>query len=156
MRFCRFGVGRACAKISAFLAALCGDRVFLVDTSTLIDLAEELAERRVGPVRTFLGRNKAHPLACSTISVGELASGSDEESVRFFLRRLRKLPLSEAVTYRAGELDRDLADKGRQLGENDNWIAATALHYSATLVYADGDFARVPRLKRHDIATPRR
>jgi predicted nucleic acid-binding protein len=129
--------------------------VFLLDTSTLIDLEQELAERRVGPVRTFLGRNKANPLACATVSVGELASGGDEESVRFFLRRLRKLPLSEAIAYRAGELDRQLADKGRRLGENDNWIAATALHYAATLVYADGDFARVPGLKRHPIVLPR-
>ncbi len=129
--------------------------MLLLDTSTLIDLEQELAEQRVGPVRTFLGRNKAQALACATISVGELASGSDEEAVRFFLRRLRKLPLSEAVAYRAGELDRRLAGKGRRLGENDNWIAATALHYSATLVYADGDFARVPHLKRHRIAAPR-
>jgi predicted nucleic acid-binding protein len=127
----------------------------LLDTSTLIDLEHELAERRVGPVRTFLGRVKNQALACSTVSVGELASGSDEESVRFFLRRLRKLPLSEAVAYRAGSLDRQLAQKGRRLGENDNWIAATALHYAATLVYADGDFARVPQLKRHHVAPAR-
>ncbi|OGQ17378.1 MAG: hypothetical protein A2138_27255 [Deltaproteobacteria bacterium RBG_16_71_12] len=129
--------------------------MLLLDTSTLIELDQELAELRVGPVRTFLGRNQAQPLACSTVSVGELASGADEEAVRFFLRRLRKLPLSEAIAYRAGELDRRLADQGRRLGENDNWIAATALSYSATLVYADGDFARVPGLKRHPIAATR-
>ena len=90
-------------------------------------------------------------MACSTVSVGELATGSDEESVRFFLRRLRKLPVTEAVAYRAGALDRELAKTGRRLGENDNWIAATALHYSATLVFADGDFMKVPGLKRHRI-----
>lgn len=129
--------------------------MLLLDTSTLIDLEQELTELRVGPVRTFLGRNKAQALACSTVSVGELASGGDEESVRFFLRRLRKLPLSEPVAYRAGKLDRRLADAGSRLGENDNWIAATALHYAATLVYADGDFARVPGLKRHQLVAPR-
>lgn len=122
--------------------------MLLLDTSTLIDLEEELAEGRIGPVRHFLGRSRAQPLACATVSVGELASGADEESVRFFLRRLRKLPLTEAIAYRGGALDRELARLGRRLGENDNWIAATALHYSATLVYADGDFARVPGLKR--------
>jgi predicted nucleic acid-binding protein len=42
--------------------------------------------------------------------------------------------------------------KGQRLGENDNWIAATALHYSATLVYADGDFDRVNGLKRANVA----
>ncbi|MGQ0506080.1 MAG: type II toxin-antitoxin system VapC family toxin [Myxococcaceae bacterium] len=129
--------------------------MLLLDTSTLIDLEQELAELRVGAVRTFLGRHKAQALACATVSVGELASGSDEESVRFFLRRLRKLPLSEAVAYRAGELDRELSRKGRRLGENDNWVAATALHYSATLVYSDGDFDRVPNLKRHPLVSSR-
>jgi predicted nucleic acid-binding protein len=123
--------------------------VLLLDTSTLIDLEAELAEQRVGQVRTFLGRNKSQPLACATVSVGELASGSDEAAVRFFLRRLRKLPLSEAIAYRAGALDRQLAADGRRMGENDTWIAATALYYSATLLYADGDFDRVPGLKQH-------
>lgn len=126
--------------------------MLLLDTSALIDLEEELADRRVGPVRTYLGRNKGQPLACATVTVGELASGADEESVRFFLRRLRKLPLTEAVAYRAGTLDRELAQSGSRLGENDNWIAATALQYSAKLVYVDGDFERILGLKRHRIA----
>jgi len=131
--------------------------VLLLDTSTLIDLEQELAECQVGPVRAFLGRNKPQALACATVSVGELACGGDEEAVRFFLRRLRKLPLSEAVAYRAGQLDRSLAARGQRLGENDTWIAATALFYAATLVYADGDFERVSGLKRHRIrGTPGR
>lgn len=73
----------------------------------------------------------------------------DLERERPFLRRLRKLPLTEAIAYRAGALDRQLARLGRRLGENDNWIAAAALQLSATLVFADGDFLCVPKLKRH-------
>lgn len=126
--------------------------MLLLDSSVLIDLEQELADRRVGPVRSYLGRSKAQPLACSTVTVGELASGADEESVRFFLRRLRKLPVTEAVAYRAGQLDQLLSRMGKRLGENDNSIAATALHYSATLVFVDGDFTRVPGLKRQRIA----
>ena len=125
--------------------------VLLLDTSSLIDLEHELADRRVGPVRTFLGRHPGQAVASTTITVGELAAGSDEEAIRFFLRRLRKLPLTEAIAYRAGALDRALMREGKRLGENDNWIAATALHYSATLVYSDGDFDRVPRLKRRHV-----
>jgi predicted nucleic acid-binding protein len=127
--------------------------VFLLDTSVLIDLEHELAQGTVGSVQTFLGRHRAEPLACSVVTVGELASGADEESVRFFLRRLRKIPLDEAIAYRAGRLDQSLAQEGMRLGENDNWIAATALHYSATLLHSDGDFQRVPRLKRHHLQT---
>jgi len=125
--------------------------VLLLDTSVLIDLEHELFDRRVGPVRTFLGRRGGEDLGCSTVTVGELAAGADEEATRFFLRRLRKIALSEAIAYRAGALDRQLAGVGKRLGENDNWIAATALHLAATLVFSDGDFQRVPRLKRHFI-----
>ena len=122
--------------------------MLLLDTSALIDLEEELAKRHIGPVRAYLGSHKGEDLACSTVTVGELASGANETEVRVFLRRLRKIPLSEAVAYRAGELDEAQMRKGFRLGENDNWIAATALHYSATLAYADGDFDRVDGLKR--------
>jgi predicted nucleic acid-binding protein len=64
------------------------------------------------------------------------------------LQHLRKIPLSETIAYRAGELDKEQMRKGQRLGENDNWIAATALHYSATLVYLDGDFDRIAGIKR--------
>jgi predicted nucleic acid-binding protein len=122
--------------------------MLLLDTSALIVLERELAHRRVGRVRAYLGEHLGDDLACSTVTVGELASGENETAVRVLLRHLRKLPLSEAIAYRAGQLDKDLMSKGQRLGENDNWIAATALHYSATLVYADGDFDRVNGLKR--------
>ena len=127
--------------------------MLLLDTSALIDLEHELAHGTVGPVRTFLGRHRGEALACSTVTVGELASGADEESIRFFLRRLRKIPLDEGIAYRAGQLDQRLARSGTRLGENDNLIAATALRYSATLLHVDGDFQRVPRLKRHQLDT---
>lgn len=125
--------------------------MLLLDTSTLIELERELAHAQVGVVRAFLGRHRGEALACSTVTVGELASGADEDSIRFFLRRLRKIPLDEAIAYRAGELDQQLARAGMRLGENDNWIAATALRYAATLLHVDGDFQRVPRLKRHQL-----
>jgi predicted nucleic acid-binding protein len=127
--------------------------VLLLDSSALIDLERELAHGTVGPVRMFLGRHRGETVACSTVTVGELASGADEESIRFFLRRLRKISLDESIAYRAGQLDQRLARSGMRLGENDKWIAATALRYSATLLHVDGDFQRVPRLKRHQLDT---
>jgi predicted nucleic acid-binding protein len=47
--------------------------------------------------------------------------------------------------YRAGRLERALSAKGQRLGENDNWIAATALYYGEPIVTNDNDFARVVR-----------
>jgi predicted nucleic acid-binding protein len=128
--------------------------MLLFDTSALVDLERELADRRVGPARAYLGRNQGEGIACSTVTIGELATGGDEAGIRIMLRRLRKIPLTEAIAYRAGQLDRALLQVGRRLGENDNWIAATALHYSATLVYSDGDFDRIAGLKRVFLAPP--
>jgi predicted nucleic acid-binding protein len=122
--------------------------MLLLDTSALIALERELADRKVGPVRACLGRSKEEELACSTVTVGELASGGSELAIRVLLRRLRKIPLSEIIAFRAGELDKKQMRRGQRLGENDNWIAATALHYSATLVYVDGDFDRIEGIKR--------
>jgi predicted nucleic acid-binding protein len=122
--------------------------MLLLDSSALIGLERELAESRVGPIRTYLGRQKGEDLACSTVTVGELASGASEMAVRVFLQHLRKIPISEAIAYRAGELDKDQMGKGLRLGENDNWIAATAMHHSATLVYVDGNFDRIEGIKR--------
>ena len=101
--------------------------MLLLDTSTLIGLERELAERKVGPVRAYLGRRKNEDLACSTVTVGELASGASETATRVLLRYLRKIPVSETLAYRAGELDKRLMQVGSRLGENDNWIAAAAL-----------------------------
>src|SRR5580692_3696041 len=122
--------------------------MLLFDTSALIELERELAEFRIGEARVFLARRRGEDLACSTVSIGELAAGEEETAVRVLLRRLRRIPLSEAIAYRAGALEQRLSRAGCQLGENDNWIAATALHYSATLVYSDGDFDRVDEIKR--------
>jgi predicted nucleic acid-binding protein len=126
--------------------------MLLLDISALIGLERELAGREVGPVRAYLGRRKSEELACSTVTVGELAAGGSETAIRVLLRHLRKIPLSETIAFRAGELDKEQMRKGQRLGENDNWIAATALHYSATLVYADGDFDRIEAIKRSKLA----
>jgi predicted nucleic acid-binding protein len=122
--------------------------MLLLDTSALVDLERELAAQAIGRVRSYLGRQRGEDLACCTVTVGELAAGGDETALRVLLRRLRKIPLSEAIAYRAGELDKAQMREGRRLGENDTWIAATALHYSAILVHTDGDFDRVKGLKQ--------
>jgi predicted nucleic acid-binding protein len=41
---------------------------------------------------------------------------------------------------------KELTSLPRRLGENDAWIAGTALAYQATLVGRERAFARVPRL----------
>jgi predicted nucleic acid-binding protein len=122
--------------------------MLLFDSSALIELESELANSEVGAVRSYMGRNLGSDMACSTVSVGEFASGSNEVATRVLLRKLRKIPLTEAIAYRAAVLDKVQQAKGQRLGENDTWIAATAMHYSATLIHLDKDFLRVPGLKQ--------
>jgi predicted nucleic acid-binding protein len=60
-----------------------------------------------------------------------------------FLGPFRVVSVSRTIAWRAAALQSSLS---RRLGENDAWIAATALSYEATLVGRAKAFERVPRL----------
>jgi predicted nucleic acid-binding protein len=118
--------------------------VLLLDTSFLVLYEAELAARRLGPARLFLRSRPAEPVAISLISLGEFAEGFvSPAEVEAFLSHFRVLQISRAIAYRMAALQSNLPQK---LGENDAWIAATAIAYGATLVGRDTAFARVPRL----------
>ncbi|MDO8540485.1 MAG: type II toxin-antitoxin system VapC family toxin [Opitutaceae bacterium] len=118
----------------------------LLDSSYLIDLEEELAERKFGPAIAFANAHRRSAPRISIITVGELAAGAaDEAATRRFLSRYRVITLKPQIAYLAGRLERALSARGQRLGENDNWIAATALYYGEPIVTNDNDFTRVLR-----------
>ncbi len=118
----------------------------LLDSSYLIDLEEELAERKFGPAIAFANAHRRSAPRISVVTVAELAAGSpDETATRRFLARYRVITLKPQIAYLAGRLERALSAHGQRLGENDNWIAATALYYGEPLVTNDHDFARAVR-----------
>lgn len=118
----------------------------LLDSSYLIDLEEELAGRTFGPAMAFASAHRRSAPRISIITVGELAAGAaDEMATRRFLSRYRMVTLKPQIAYLAGRLERALAARGQRLGENDNWIAATALYYGEPIVTNDQDFVRVVR-----------
>jgi predicted nucleic acid-binding protein len=55
--------------------------------------------------------------------------------------------LPRQVAWEASRIDRELSQTGQRLGENDNWIAATARTWGLTLATRDEAFGRVPRLR---------
>jgi hypothetical protein len=57
---------------------------------------------------------------------------------------VRLLFLPQQVAWEASRIAREIA--GQRLGENDNWIAATARVWGLRLVTRDNAFARVPKL----------
>jgi predicted nucleic acid-binding protein len=118
--------------------------MLLLDTSFLIEFESELANRKIGAARAVLATHRRQAVAISIITLGEFAEGfQDPRALVEFLAPFRVVQLSRAIAWRMAALQGSL---GRRLGENDAWIAATALSYEATLVAREKAFARVPRL----------
>ena len=119
--------------------------MLLLDTSFLIELEDEIAGRRPGPARALLRSHIPAAVAISIITVGEFAEGfSDPQDFGAFIARFRVIQLSRAIAWRTAMMQGALPQR---LGENDAWIAGTALAYRATLVGREQAFSRVPRLR---------
>jgi predicted nucleic acid-binding protein len=118
----------------------------LLDTSFLVEFEDELASERPGPASAsaLLAARRKMPVAISIITLGEFAESSlDPVALNDFLMPFRVVQLSRMIAWRTALLQTSLP---RRLGENDAWIAGTALAYEATLVGRERAFARVPRL----------
>jgi predicted nucleic acid-binding protein len=72
--------------------------------------------------------------------VGEFAEGfsaDQEEDCWMCLRRYSILGIDREIAWRAGQLSRQLRAGGQTMGDNDFWIAATALHHGLAVVTAN-------------------
>jgi predicted nucleic acid-binding protein len=118
--------------------------MLLLDTSFLIEFEDELAHQKIGPARGVLTARRRETVAISIITLGEFAEGfTDPRALVEFLAPFRVVTLSRAIAWRTAALQSSLS---RRLGENDAWIAATALSHEATLIGREKAFERVPRL----------
>ncbi len=118
--------------------------MLVLDTSFLVEFERERRSGRDGAAVAYLARHRPIPVGVSVVSLGEFAEGFDHPvSVERFLSRFRVLQLSRSIAYRAAAIQSSLAQR---LGENDAWIAATAITYRARLVGREASFARVPGL----------
>ncbi len=118
--------------------------MLLLDTSFLVEFEGELVDRRSGLATAVLAAHRRQAAAISIVTLGEFAEGfTDPRALVEFLAPFRVLQLSRAIAWRMAALQGSLS---RRLGENDAWIAATALAHEATLVAREKAFERVPRL----------
>ncbi len=99
--------------------------MLLLDTSFVIEYEAELVADRFGPARNLLRALFHEPVAISIITLGEFAEGFENMlDVEAFLSHFRVIPLSRFIAYKTAAMQAHLSER---LGENDAWIAATAL-----------------------------
>ncbi len=117
----------------------------LTDTTFWIDLLGERRRRQPGPASRFIARHRPVRFRVSVITWGELAEGfASVHELALALRGVKLLFLPQQVAWEASRIAREIP--GQRLGENDNWIAATARVWGLRLVTRDTAFGRVPKL----------
>ena len=120
----------------------------LFDSEFLIAAAGQRGAPRRARAEAFLRAHLDAPLYTSRVCWAEFAEGcgspaeANQGTARFTI-----IGLSETVAWEASRLARLLKTAGRHIGDNDVWIAATALAYGLPLVSRNTrHFARVPGL----------
>ena len=107
----------------------------LTDTTFWIDLLTERQAGRRRPVHDFMTAHRTSAFYVSIITLGELAEGFAEHThLDQFLRGVRILPLPRQVFWMGSRVQRLM--RRSRLGENDTWIAATALLWGKRLGYS--------------------
>lgn len=120
--------------------------LFILDTNILVHL---IRDSRIGQwaTRQFGLRNSRQLI--SVITAGEILAFAKKrswglrrtEALKDLIRELVVLPLdSEPVLHAYAEIDFHLQTIGRQIEQNDMWIAATAVAAQAHLLTTDQDF----------------
>ncbi|MGA2018061.1 MAG: type II toxin-antitoxin system VapC family toxin [Opitutaceae bacterium] len=117
----------------------------ICDSTLFVALDRERRRRKEGPAHQFLRAHPSERIEMSVVTRGELARGftrrADWED---FCDGFTVHPLDEDVLWKAAEVFRDLRKRGEPTGENDLWIAATALVTDQPLVTANAkDFQKI-------------
>jgi predicted nucleic acid-binding protein len=110
-------------------------RPYLLDSSFLIDLLNELAANKPGAALDWLGRNSSAALWISPITLAEVLEGAeDPDAVKDYLRRYSWQGIHRVHADRVAAMQRRAPHR---LGENDAWQIAIADHMGAVLVGHD-------------------
>ncbi len=104
-------------------------------------------------------RHRSIEIAVPMTVFGELLVGAEKSSqperilgeIKALLERHELIAVTEEVARAYARIRADLEKRGVTIGENDLWIAATALMHDATLVTNNtAEFSRVSGLKIED------
>jgi predicted nucleic acid-binding protein len=121
----------------------------LFDTSFFIDLSGSGGQRSRSAALTFLAAHPHLPLYTSRVCWAELAEGvASPAVVNELLSDYSIIEIDEDIAWQTSRAARLLKGAGRHIGDNDCWIAGTALSKGLPLVTRNvKHFARVPRLQ---------
>jgi predicted nucleic acid-binding protein len=121
----------------------------IYDSTFFVALDRERQRNRFGPAHAFLQAQAGDEVAMSDITRGELARGFDRrEDWLVFCADFIVYKIDDAVLWKAAEIFQDLRKRGLPTGENDLWIAATALVAGQPLVTSNTkDFSRIHGLQ---------
>ena len=107
----------------------------IFDSTFYVLLHREIQRGEVGPMRRFMAQYPQQVPGISEISRGELARGFTTRAAWIdFCEPFVLFPFTDAVAWRAALIFNDLRRRGVPTGENDLWIAATALEAGETFV----------------------
>jgi predicted nucleic acid-binding protein len=108
---------------------------FLLDSSFLIDLLNEIADDAKGPAFQWLERNEHAQLWISPVTMAEVLEGaSDTKVVKSYLSRYCWQGIHRVHAEKVALRQQRSA---RRMGENDAWQCALAEHMDATIVGHD-------------------
>jgi predicted nucleic acid-binding protein len=108
---------------------------FLLDSSFVIDLLNEIAANHHGPARAWAARHAAAELWISPVTSTEVLEGaSDAAAVREVFRAFRWQAIGHQHAERAALRQRRAAQR---MGENDAWQVAVAECMDAVIVGHD-------------------
>lgn len=114
----------------------------------------EVAAGSPGPACRVLEAHHDQTLSISVVTVGEFAEGFEDEenlTLRECLSGFEVLPVDRAVALVYARLSRQMRASRCRVGDNDLWIAATAVAHDLTLVTRDS--RHMARIAGLDILT---
>ena len=123
----------------------------IFDTTFMIDLEREVARGVEGPAHRLLEQHPSEVLRMSVVTLGELAEGYPDPHARELAELIAPytvVDVTRQVATRYAQVSRALRKSGDRWGDNDLWIAATALAAEEPLVTRDREhFARIEGLR---------